>query len=225
MQALFALDAALDALRSAPPPATDDALLLTQRAELELMLGEASAHRFLSDVYGGQRRREIARVSKPLQDFQLAPLSPSADEANLNLATASGPAGHNEFTSLFQRDRLQGTASITSGNYDSLGGEAALSGVHGPFSFGVGTLYWKSDGWRPNNDLSQAVYTVFGQAAVSPTFSVQAEYRHRETREGDLAFNFEPDDYIATRRVGRDIDSARLGLRWSPSVRDRMLLS
>ena len=57
----------------------------------------AGAHRFLSDIYVGVRRREIARVSnllqaQMLQDININPMQPSLSEPNLNLVTQGGPA-------------------------------------------------------------------------------------------------------------------------------------
>ena len=54
---------------------------------------------------------------------------------------------------------------------------------------------------------------------------MQAEFRHRESDEGDLAFNFDPDDYIADKTVNRDQDTARVGLRYSPTAATSFLLS
>lgn len=192
--------------------------------------GDASAHQFLSEIYGGTRRREIARVSEllqaqMLQDDQAAPLLPSAGEANLNLSAGGGAAGYNEFSSLFARDRLSGTATFGGGNLGSRGGEAAISGVEGPLSFGLGVLDWRNDGWRPNNDVRQLAYTAFAQAALDARWNVQAEYRHRNSAEGDLAFNFDPASYVQDRRIERAVDSARLGLRFTPNAGDRLLVS
>ena len=192
--------------------------------------GDASAHQFLSEIYGGTRRREIARVSEllqaqMLQDYQAAPVLPSAGEANLNLSAGGGAAGYNEFGSLFARDRLSGTASFGGGNLGSRGGEAAVSSVEGPLSFGLGVLDWRNDGWRPNNDVRQLAYTAFAQAALDSRWNLQAEYRHRNSAEGDLAFNFDPQAFVQDRRIERAIDSARLGLRFTPNAGDRLLVS
>ena len=70
---------------------------------LTLDPANAGAHRFLSDMYLGVRRREIARVSnllqaQMLQDININPVQPSLSEANLNLITQGGRAraGFNE---------------------------------------------------------------------------------------------------------------------------------
>lgn len=192
----------------------------------------ASAHRFLADVYQGTRRREIARVSEltqaqMLQDLNLNPIQLSTSEANLNIVTAGGPAsaGFNEFTPLFQRDQTQFSVAGLAGNNGTWGAEAALSGVYDRFSFSIGALTYETDGWRPNNGLEQDLYNVFVQAALTDKLNVQAEYRHRESTEGDLAFNFDPDDYLPDSTRTREQDTLRLGLRYSTSPHSHLLVS
>ena len=192
----------------------------------------ASAHRFLADVYQGTRRREIARVSEltqaqMLQDLNLNPIQLSTSESNLNIVTAGGPAsaGFNEFTPLFQRNQTQFSVAGLAGNNDTWGAEAALSGVYDRFSFSLGALTYDTDGWRPNNGLEQDLYNVFVQAALTDKLNVQAEFRHRESTEGDLAFNFNPDDFLADKTINREQDTTRLGLRYSPSPQSNFLLS
>jgi tetratricopeptide (TPR) repeat protein len=192
----------------------------------------ASAHRFLADVYQGTRRREIARVSEltqaqMLQDLNLNPIQLSTSEANLNIVTAGGPAsaGFNEFTPLFQRNQTQFSIAGLGGNNGTWGAEAALSGVYDRFSFSVGALTYETDGWRPNNGLEQDLYNVFVQAALTDKLNVQAEYRHRESTEGDLAFNFDPEDYLPDSTRTREQDTLRLGLRYSTSPQSHFLFS
>ena len=81
---------------------------------LSLDPANAGAHRFLSDVYATQPRREIARVSELLQaqllqDININPVQPSLSETNLGIITGGGPArpGFNEFTPLFERNQAQ----------------------------------------------------------------------------------------------------------------------
>ncbi|MEN8132646.1 MAG: TonB-dependent receptor, partial [Pseudomonadota bacterium] len=192
----------------------------------------ASAHRFLADTYREVRRHEIARVSEQLQaqmlqDVSLNPIQPSSTETNLNTVTQGGPAstGYNEFTPLFQRNRASATVSALGGSNDTKGGEAVVSGVYNNFSISAGTYHFDSDGWRPNNGLNQDIDNIFAQWAVSPSFNIQAEYRERESEEGDLAFNFDPDDFMQDKTVDRESETARLGLRFSPSINSDVLLS
>ena len=192
----------------------------------------ASAHRFLADVYQGTRRREIARVSEltqaqMLQDLNLNPIQISTSETNLNIVTAGGPAsaGFNEFTPLFQRNQTQVSVAAMGGNNDTWGAEAAISGVYDRVSFSLGALTYDTDGWRPNNGLEQDIYNIFGQVALTDTLNVQAEFRRRESTAGDLAFNFDPDDFNNNSTTERQQDTTRVGLRYSPAPATHFLLS
>ena len=193
---------------------------------------DASAHRFLSDIYQNERRREIARVSElaqaqMLQELNINPIQPSTSEANLNIVTAGGPAnaGFNEFTPLFKRNQTQLSAAAMAGNNQTRNAEAVVSGLYDRYSFSLGALTYETDGWRPNNRLEQDVYNLFFQAALTEQLNVQAEFRHRESKEGDLAFNFDPRDFAADKRVEREQDTARLGLRYSFAPQTHLLLS
>ncbi|HET6466943.1 MAG TPA: TonB-dependent receptor, partial [Geminicoccaceae bacterium] len=194
--------------------------------------GSAAAHRFLSDVYAGVRRREISRVSELLQaqllqDININPVQPSISETNLNLVTAGGPAdaGFNEFTPLFERNQLRANVSGLLGTDDTIGGEAVVSMLQDRVSLSAGAFGYRTDGWRDNNDLRHQIYNFFAQAALTPELNAQLELRRRETREGDLAFNFDPDDFVEDRNLERDQTSARVGVRWSPAPHSDFLFS
>ena len=100
-----------------------------------------------------------------------------------------------------------------------------LSGVYEGFSVSAGIFRYDTDGWRPNNGLNQHINNLFAQWAVSPQINVQAEYRKRESTEGDLAFNFDPDDFMADKTIDRDTETTRVGLRISPTSNSDILLS
>lgn len=199
---------------------------------LKLDPGNASAHRFLSDSYRSVPRREIARVSELLQaqllqDVNINPVQPSISETNLNITAAGGPAqaGFNEFTPLFQRNKTRVDVSAFAGNDDTYGGEAVVSALYDNFSFSAGTFYYDSDGFRINNDLQHNIHNLFAQVALTPTLNVQAELRRRESESGDIILNFDPDNFSSSLRRDFEEDSARLGLRFSPSTSSDLLLS
>jgi tetratricopeptide (TPR) repeat protein len=192
----------------------------------------ASAHRFLSDTYQGTRRREIARVSELLQaqlmqDINLNPIQPSLAETNLNIITQGGPStpGFNEFTPLFARNSAKFDVAGFGGSNNSFGGEGAVTALYDRFSFGAAGLHHQSDGWRDNNGLNQHIYDFFAQAAITPELNIQAEFRHRESQEGDLAFNFDPAAFIREKSIIREQDTTRLGLRFSPSIASNFVFS
>jgi Flp pilus assembly protein TadD len=192
----------------------------------------ASAHRFLADSYLGVRRTDIARVSEMLQtqllqDLNLNPIQPSLSVTNLNIVTGGGPtvAGFNEFTPLFQQNQVQANVSTLGGNNDTFAAEGVVSAVYGGFSLSAGGFTYKTDGWRPNNGLDEDIYGFFAQWAINPKLNVQAEYRRRESTEGDLAFNFDPDAYLEDKTTTRDQETWRLGARISPTLSSDVLIS
>ncbi len=191
-----------------------------------------SAHRFLSDSYLGVRRHEIARVSELLQaqllqDINVYPVQPSIAETNLNILTIGGPStpGFNEFTQLFEHNTARLDTTAFAGNNNTYGGEGVATALYNRFSLSAGAFYYNSDGWRPNNDLTQHIYDFFTQWAIMSDLNLQAEYRRRDSEEGDLAFNFDPKTFLRDRTVARDQDVVRVGLRYSPNPRSNLLLS
>jgi tetratricopeptide (TPR) repeat protein len=192
----------------------------------------ASAHRFLSDTYQGVRRREVARVSELLQaqllqDININPVQPSLSSTNLNVVTSGGPAsaGFNEFTPLFERNKTQFNVTGMGGNNSTGGGEAVVTTIHDNFSLSAGGYYYDTDGFRKNNDIRHEIYNVYGQVALTPTVNVQAEYRYRDTENGDLAMNFDPDDFSKNFNHKFRENTARAGLKFTPSNASTVLLS
>ncbi len=209
-----------------------EAGVATATRSLILDPANASAHQFLSDTYSTMRRREAARVSEllqaqMLQDININPVQPSASETNLNTMTSGGPSsvGYNEFTPLFERNQARLDINALGGNNDTVGAEGVVSAIYDWLSLSAGYYHYESDGWRPNNGLKQDIYNVYAQAAVTPELNVQAEVRRRESTEGDLAFNFDPDDFVEDRTVERAQDSVRVGVRYSPSPDSDLLFS
>ena len=162
-----------------------------------------------------------------MQDININPVQPSVSETNLNLVAQGGPrtAGINEFTPLFERNRVHVNANVMAGSNDLASIESVASAVYGGLSLSAGGFSYVTDGWRENNDLDQQVYNFYGQWAVTPELNVQAEYRHRATEEGDLAFNFDPEQYSPNRRITNEQDTTRFGLRYSPTPKSTLLLS
>ncbi len=192
----------------------------------------ASAHRFLSDTYAGMRRREISRVSEQLQaqmlqDININPVQPSVSETNLNIIASGGPAsaGFNEFTPLFERNQARFDASGGYGNNDTVEYEGVVSAVYDWLSISAGGYHYETDGWRENHGIEHDIQNVYAQAALTPDLNLQLEYRHRDSISGDLALNFDPDDFLLVKERDLDQDIARAGLRYSPSPNSDVLLS
>ena len=189
-----------------------------------------SAHRLLADSYAALPNVEVARVSELLQaqllqPVNITPVSPRVAETRL-LIPSGGPTTPSlyEFNPLFVRDRPTLFFSGLGGSQDTWGDELIVSGLTERFSYSLGQFSYQSNGYRENNDLKNNLYNLFAQVAVSPDFSVQAEYRYRETTTGDLASRF---DGTFRRFERREInqDVARVGARYSLSPQTSIIAS
>ena len=192
--------------------------------------GNFSAHRFLADTYAALPRHEIARVSELLQSqllqpLNLTPIQPRLAESNLFLISSGGPGGlsFNEFNPLFNQDRLALQVSNFVGGNDTSGGEGVVAGVYDKISFSAGYSHFQSDGFRINNDQGDDIANVFVQAELSPSTSVQAEYRYRNTENGDLQLRFFPESIRPNERTEKKTNSYRFGVRHTISPRHVIL--
>jgi tetratricopeptide (TPR) repeat protein len=179
-----------------------------------------SAHRFLADSYSVLPRHEIARVSELLQSQLLQPLNatpiqPRLAESNLFLISAGGPAGlsFNEFNPLFNRNGVTFQTTGLAGERNTYAGEGVLSGIYNKASFSLGGFHFQTDGFRENVGQRDSIGNAFLQAELSPSTSLQAEYRYRRLIHGDNRLRFFPDDFFPGEVNREERQTARLGLR------------
>jgi tetratricopeptide (TPR) repeat protein len=190
----------------------------------------AAAHRFLADTYAVLPRHEIARVSELLQSQLLQPLSatplqPQLGESNLFLISSLGPAavGFNEFNQVFTRDGVNFQTSGLLGENDTEAGEVVVSGLYGKTSLSAGGFHFKTDGFRDNADQEDTIANVFIQHELSPSTSIQAEYRYRDSEYGDLRLAFSKDPVFPNQTFTSTSDTFRLGARHSFSTSSTVL--
>ena len=159
--------------------------------------------------------------------MNINPVQPSLSATNLNIATLGGPAqaGFNEFTPLFQKNQTRVDLTLQAGNFNTGAGEAVVSGVYDKLSFSAGLMSYETDGWRDNNGVEQDLGNVFIQYAVNEKVNLQFEYFDKESTEGDLAFNFDPDSFVQDKNTKRDQSGARFGLRVNPTLASTILVS
>jgi Tfp pilus assembly protein PilF len=181
-----------------------------------------SAHRLLADAYRSRPRHEAAQVSELLQAQLLQPLSltpvqSQLAESNLLNLESAGPdsAAFNEFNPLFARNRVAAQIDGLVGDNGTWGDNVTLSGVYDKFSGSVAQFHYETDGFRNNNDLDQDIYGAFMQAAITPQINLQAEYRHRNSKGGDLSFNVEKEPDPNFRKVA-ETDTFRAGMHLKP---------
>ncbi len=189
-----------------------------------------SGHRLLADSYAAMPGVEAARTSELLQaqllqPINITPVSPQMAETKL-LMPGAGPITPSlyEFNPLFVRNRPTLFVSGLGGNQETWGDEVIVSGLTDRFAYSFGQFHYQNDGYRPNNDLENNLYNLFVQTTVTPDFSLQAEYRHRETIDGSLESNFDG-SFSASRRRNLDQDTARIGARYSLSPQTTVIAS
>ncbi len=190
-----------------------------------------SAHRFLADSYAALPRFEIAKVSELLQSqllqpINLAPVQPQLATSNLLILENAGPANpsFNEFSPLFERNRLTAQASAVYGSNNTIGDEIVQSGLWENFSYSLGQFHYETDGFRQNSDLTQDLYDVFVQSNLAPSLSLQGEYRHRALEHGNLELAFVPDPFGLVRRNLRT-NTFRVGAKYQPSPDSNIVAS
>jgi Flp pilus assembly protein TadD len=191
-----------------------------------------SAHRFLADTYSVLPRHEIARVSELLQSqllqpVNMTPIQPRSGEGSLFLISSGGPvrASFNEFNPLFTSDGYTVQLDAMGGENNTYGGEAIVAGIAGKGAFSVGYSGFNTDGFRTNAFQKDRIFTAFGQYDFTPQTSVQAEYRHRDLKYGDLALRFYEDFFLPTQRNDVETDTGRIGFRHAFSPDSIMLAS
>ena len=170
----------------------------------------------------GFRALEIARVSELLQaqllqDPFLQPLQPSLPFTDLDLVADAGPrtAGFNEYDPLFVGNGIRVDAAGTVGSHTTAAGEAAISTLVGRTALSAGIFHYQSDGFRRNFDVEHDVENIFAQSMLGDNFSIQGEYRHRDTHGGDRRLLFDIDEFKRSQR--RDLEEGVHG--WEHGTR------
>lgn len=190
-----------------------------------------SAHRFLADGLAHLPRAEIARASEQLQAQLLQPLSPApvppqSAEAKLLLPRDSGPAypSLNEYNALYLADGGSLRLGLAAGSDDTFAHEVVVSGLWNRVALSLGQFHYQTDGYRLNNDMDQDLGNLFIQAALTPEFSAQAEFRRRRLEHGDLNLNLRQDGSLPL-RTDKRVDTDRLGFNFHPAPQTTWLAS
>jgi tetratricopeptide (TPR) repeat protein len=177
-----------------------DRLALTLGAESATAdQASSAAHRLLADTYVDLPRHEIARVSELLQSQLLQPLTMTPTQLQLSdekfvALRGAGPAqtAFNEFNALFNRNGAGIQASFVGGGNSTFGDQVLLSGIQDHWGYSIGQLYYKTDGFRENDDYRNEIYDGFLQYQASEALGIQGEVRHTTTGEGDTVLRFDP---------------------------------
>jgi tetratricopeptide (TPR) repeat protein len=191
----------------------------------------ASAHRFLADIYATQPRSELARVSELLQAQLLSPvgvnlIQPRLLQEDYNLVRMAGPTRltFNEFNPLFERNGFTAAGTIEAGSWQTRGAEIAASGLIDRWSLNAGGFGYATEGWRKNADVERDGVVAIGQYQPWPELGLQVEARRDGVERGDVIQTL---DRELNPNSESDVTNEvlRFGAHWSPAPGSHTLLS
>jgi hypothetical protein len=165
--------------------------------------------------------------SQLLQPINTTPIQPRLAVSNLFLISAGGPGGlsFNEFNPIFNRNGVTLQATGLVGSNSTFAGEGIIAGIYQNVSFSLGHSHFTTDGWRTNADQKDDITNAFLQVELTPSTSVQAEYRRRRLEHGDLVQRFFKDDFFPGERDTENRDLYRIGARHAFSPGSVLLAS
>jgi len=189
----------------------------------------SSAHRLLSDGYLSRTRHEVARVSEllqsqMLQEVNVNPVQPQLGESSLNLLNTLGASSLHEYDSLFMRSQHHLILNGVVGGNDTNGEEAIFSGLYNNFSFSLGHYRYTTDGYNSNNGLTQKLFNLFLQTALTANTSVLFEVRNDDNSHGDI-LRFNEGNFSNNFTATNDIDRRRIGFHHKFNNNSRLLLT
>lgn len=183
--------------------------------------GNASAHRFLADLFADRQRYQVSRTSEQLQAQLAAPLeaepvSPRLGFGDLSIAPGAAALfpGYGEYGFAFERERMAALATGVLGSSETVAGEALLGALHGRVALSAGLLGSRTDGFRDGARIDNDLANLVGRFQLDETLQLQLEGRFRETARGDTVQRFDEDVFA------RDSDNrlrqslGRIGAAW-----------
>lgn len=189
-----------------------------------------SAHLFLANSYGEilnytpqvNLRYETARVSEYLVATLLAPVG---------AGVLSPTVSQQEYSRLFEQDRLGGTSSTEFRSRGAWTESAAQYGTFRNSSYAVDTYYQNDPGQRANNDLELFSFSARVKQQVTPSDTIFLQAITSEGRFGDLAQYYDPLDptrganrFVRSKETQEPILLAGYHHEWSPESHTLLLV-
>ena len=176
-----------------------------------------SAHLFLANSYNELRdprqinlRYETAWFTEYLVANLLAPVG---------AGTLSQTVSQQEYSKLFERDRLGITSSTEYLSHGEWFQQAAQYGIYGNSSYAAEVFYHSDNGQRPNNDLEQLATVVNLKQQLSPQDSVYIRASYYDSEYGDVFPYYSPEEanpLLRTRERHEPLLLAGYHHEWSP---------
>jgi len=190
-----------------------------------------SAHRLLADTYTTMPRSEFTRVNEffmtqLLQPASLNPITPEQSEMTIGVFKGNNTSdlSLNEYSSLFEQNGEKMDLNFSLGGNNSSGHSVNISDLENNTNFSLSHYFYKSDGFRKNNQRSQEIYNQNIRSDISPNTSIMFEARSNKTKQGDIELRATEDinpDLYGT----EDINTLRLGLKQNFGKRSVLLAS
>ncbi len=206
--------------------------LSSAQASLAKNPANHAAHRFMADAYAGQSRSEVGRVSEALvaqllQPINALPVQAKLTENNLSTINQSGISNlsYNEYSPLFLQNGAYVYSSGYAGTDNTKSSDITLAAVQDKFAFSLSGYRYLTNGFRDNADTDETVYNAFAQAAITPTFSVQAEAKKWQRSIGDIDMLFDPTNFSTTDRRYVNQNIQRIGIHQKPGVNSDIIVS
>lgn len=191
-----------------------------------------SAHRFLADSYSNLPKQDIARVSELLQAqllqaLNLNPIQPQLAFSNLGILNGTGPSesAFSEYNQMFTRNNINFQLNAILGAQNTIGNDFVISGLKNLVSYSFGQFYYKTKGYRPNNDLTHDIYNAFIQFQATTNFNIQFENRIRKTASGDLQQTFDLNNYKENKRRDIKTETNRFGFKYKSTIDQTLIAS
>lgn len=93
------------------------------------------------------------------------------------------------------------------------GNEVTLNALYDRYSMSLGQFYYRTDGFRNNNDLKKEMYNLFASGEPDLSDERAGGRRYTDERYGDRSLRFNPDLTDETLRTTARTRYARFGFR------------
>jgi len=184
-----------------------------------------SAHLFLANSFNELRdpkqinlRYETAWFTEYLVANLLAPVG---------AGTLSQTVSQQEYSKLFERDRLGVTSSTEYFSHGEWIQRAVQYGVSGNSSYAAEVFYHSDPGHRPNNDLSQLATVLNLKQQITPSDSIYVRGSYYDAKYGDVNQYFDQRDAnpgLNTRERQEPLLLAGYHHEWNPGNHTLLLI-
>jgi len=190
-----------------------------------------SAHRLLADTYTTLPRSEFTRVNEYfitqlLQPASQNPITPEQNDMTIGVFKGDDPAdlSFNEYSAMFEQNGETLDLNFSAGGNNSSGHAVTFAGLENNTSFSTSHYFYKSDGFRKNNQRSDEIFNQNIRSDISQNTSILFEARSKTTKNGDIGLHA-TQDFNPDLDESEDIKTLRLGLKQNFGKRSVLLAS